>query len=48
VSDRATKLSQCTLEALALLVELGEPLLDQVERLVEYVAGAGHFLPFIP
>ena len=44
----ATKLGECTLEALALLVELGKPLLDKVKGLVEYVAGARHFLPFIP
>jgi hypothetical protein len=47
-SDGATKLGKSTLEALALLVELREPFLDQVKGLVEYVAGAGHFLPFIP
>src|SRR5689334_2043573 len=46
--DVATKLGERALEALALLVELSEPFLDQVESLVEYVAGARHFLPFIP
>ena len=44
----ATELGECALEALALVVELGKALRDQVTRLVEYVAGAGHswFLSF--
>jgi hypothetical protein len=48
VGNGAAKLGECTLEALALLVELVKPFLDQVESLVEYVAGAGHVHPFIP
>jgi hypothetical protein len=46
--DCATKLGAGALEALELLTELCDALVDEVESLVEYVAGARHFLPFIP
>src|ERR1044072_1485945 len=46
--DFATQLGEGALEALALIVELGEALLDHLTRLVQNVAGVRHFFPFIP
>ena len=43
----AAELGEGALEALALVVQLGEALLDQVAGLVEYVSGAGHLVPFV-